>query len=115
MALVAVQCPHCGKQEVVKRGKTDNGKQRYLCKNSQCSASTFILDYAYQGYLPAVKEKIIDMAMNGSGIRDTARVLNISQSTVINEIKKRILPAVNSSSGLGTLESKRYCRYDSEV
>jgi hypothetical protein len=39
--------------------------------------------------LPEVKEKIIDMAMNGSGIRDTARVLKISPSTVINEIKKK--------------------------
>jgi transposase-like protein len=28
------------------------------------------------------------MAMNGSGIRDTARVLNISPNTVIEELKK---------------------------
>jgi transposase-like protein len=42
--------------------------------------------------LPEVKNKIIDMAINGSGIRDTARVLEISPTTVINELKKRILP-----------------------
>ena len=48
-----------------------------------------ILNYTYQGYLPEVKEKITDMAMNGSGIRDTARVLKISPSTVINELKKK--------------------------
>jgi len=28
------------------------------------------------------------MAMNASGIRDTARVLHISPTTVINELKK---------------------------
>jgi insertion element IS1 protein InsB len=28
------------------------------------------------------------MALNGSGIRDTARVLKISPTTVINELKK---------------------------
>ena len=28
------------------------------------------------------------MALNGSGIRDTARVLKISTTTVINELKK---------------------------
>jgi len=28
------------------------------------------------------------MAMNGSGIRDTARVLHVSTSTVIQELKK---------------------------
>ena len=91
MAFISVQCPHCGKHDVVKRGKTSDGKQRYLCTNADCTAKTFILDYAYQGWLPDVKKKIIDMAMNGSGIRDTARVLGISQSTVINEIKKKNL------------------------
>jgi hypothetical protein len=28
------------------------------------------------------------MAMNASGIRDTARVLHVSPTTVINELKK---------------------------
>jgi insertion element IS1 protein InsB len=36
------------------------------------------------------------MAINGSGIRDTARVLGISPTTVINTLKKSLqLPAVN--------------------
>jgi transposase-like protein len=29
------------------------------------------------------------MAMNASGIRDTARVLHVSPTTVINELKKK--------------------------
>jgi hypothetical protein len=38
------------------------------------------------------------MAMNGSGIRNTARVLHVSPSTVINELKKeRLLQQVNLS------------------
>ncbi len=37
------------------------------------------------GYLPEVKQQICDMAINGSGIRDTARVLKISPTTVIEE------------------------------
>ena len=49
------------------------------------------LNYTYKGYLPEVKEKIAEMAMNGSGIRDTARVLRISPSTVISELKKKSL------------------------
>jgi transposase-like protein len=32
----------------------------------------------------------VDMSLNGSGIRDTARVLKISPTTVINTLKKRI-------------------------
>jgi transposase-like protein len=36
-----------------------------------------------------IKEQIIDMALNGSGIRDTARVLGISTDTVLNELTKK--------------------------
>jgi hypothetical protein len=28
---IAVQCPHCHRDQVVKRGKTASGTQRYLC------------------------------------------------------------------------------------
>jgi transposase-like protein len=73
---------------VVNRGKTENAKPRYLCQQPECPTQTFILDYDYQGYLPEVKKQIIDRALNGSGIRDTARVLEISPTTVINELKK---------------------------
>jgi transposase-like protein len=89
MVVIPVLCPLCDHDNVVKRGKTENGKQRYLCQNQECSVKTFILDHDYRGQLPEVKKKIIDMAMNGSGIRDTARVLEISPSTVISEIKKK--------------------------
>lgn len=89
MVLIPVRCPHCGSDQVVKRGKTENGKQRYLCQHQNCFTKTFILDYTYLGYLPEVKEQIVDMALNGSGIRDTARVLQISTTTVINELKKK--------------------------
>ena len=98
MVLIPVRCPHCGHEDVVKRGKTENGKQRYLCQHTDCPVKTFLLDYDYQGCLPEVKRKILDMAVNGSGIRDTARVLNISPSTVINELKKRN-PHWNRSTG----------------
>jgi IS1 family transposase/transposase-like protein len=89
MVLIPVCCPHCGRHEnVVKRGKTEKDKQRYLCQHADCPVQTFLLDYDDQGCVPEVKRKILNMAVNGSGIRDTARVLNVSPSTVINELKK---------------------------
>jgi len=36
-----------------------------------------------------VMDQAIDMAINGSGIRDTARVLKINKNTVINALKKK--------------------------
>ena len=89
MVLLPVCCPCCGRDTVVKKGKTDLGKQRYLCLNGGCSKRTFILDYTYNGLLPDVKARMVDMAVNGSGIRDTARVLRVSPNTVINELKKK--------------------------
>ena len=89
MVFLPVCCPHCQSDQVVKRGKTAQGKQRYLCRKPKCATKTFILDSSYNGYLPEVKKQIIDMAVNGRGIRDAARVLNISPSTVISEIKKK--------------------------
>jgi insertion element IS1 protein InsB len=50
---------------------------------------TFLQNYSYQGCQPKIKRSIIEMALNGSGIRDTARVLNISPSTVIEKSKNK--------------------------
>ncbi len=49
--------------------------------------------------MPEVKQTIIDMSLNASGIRDTARVLRISTDTVLSELKKKeaILESVNTA------------------
>ncbi|WP_242028542.1 IS1-like element transposase [Pseudanabaena sp. FACHB-2040] len=88
MALEAVLCPCCGGSDVVKHGRSAEGKQRYKCRHQDCPRSTFMRQYAYRGYLPKVKQQIVDMALNGSGIRDTARVLHVSPTTVIDQLKK---------------------------
>jgi transposase-like protein len=92
IVLIAVTCPYCQTDQIAKRGKTDAGKQRYRCQNLNCPHQSFLLNPAYKGRLPEIKTQIIDMALNGSGIRDTALVLGISTDTVINELKKRSQP-----------------------
>ncbi|MEM1279271.1 MAG: IS1-like element transposase [Cyanobacteria bacterium P01_H01_bin.152] len=91
MVLEPVCRPHCHPTNVVKNGKSGEGKQRYRCRNAGCARSSFILDYTYRGHVLEVKEQVSEMAMNGSGIRDTARVLQISPTTVIEELKKTAL------------------------
>lgn len=88
MASVTVRRPHCGSEDVIKRGKTSIGSQRYRCRHAACAQGSFLLDYRYQAYRPQVKRQSVDMAMNGSGVRDTARVLSISKDTVVSELKK---------------------------
>ncbi len=90
MVLIPVLCPHCQSDQVIKGGKTKADKQRYKCQNSDCPCYSFHLDLSYKRRSPEIKYQIIDMALNGSGIRDTARVLKISPTTVINELKKSI-------------------------
>ena len=89
MTFIAVRCPHCDSAQIVKRGKTHRGTQRYLCQNTACARGSFLLDYRNRGCLPEVKQQIIDMSLNSSGVRDTARVLRISTNTVLSELKKK--------------------------
>jgi transposase-like protein len=87
MTFIAVRCPHCDSEQSIKRGKTRRGTQRYLCQNTACATGSFLLVYRNRGCLPEVKHTIIDMTLNASGIRDTARVLRISTDTVLSELK----------------------------
>src|SRR6266702_5982373 len=99
MTFITVCCPHCQSEQIVKRGKTRRGTQRYLCQNTACTTGSFLLDYRNRGCLPEVKHTIIDMSLNASGIRDTARVLRISTDTVLRALRKKeaALAAVNSA------------------
>jgi insertion element IS1 protein InsB len=90
VVVVAVQCPECGSCEVVKYGRQANGEQRYRCQNPNCERRIFLLQYHDKGRLPEVKRQIVDMALHGSGIRDTARVLRISPTTVLTTLKKSL-------------------------
>ena len=92
MAVVAVQCPQCGNRKVVKYGQQPNGAQRYRCMNPSCQRRIFLLRYHNTGWVPEVKQQIVEMALNGSGIRDTARVLGVSPTTVISTLKKKRRP-----------------------
>ncbi len=85
---LAVLCPDCGSDDIIQHGKSPEGKQRYVCRHSDCLRRTFVLDTQQPGRKREVKQKIIDMAVNGSGVRDTARVLHVSPATVIRELKK---------------------------
>jgi transposase-like protein len=91
MVLIPVLCPHCHSDQVIKGGKTKAGQQRFKCQNTACPCYSFQRDLLYKGRAPTIKEQIVDMTLNGSGIRDTARVLKISPTTVMNTLKKKSL------------------------
>ena len=75
---VPVPCPHGHSTEVIKAGKQANGAQRYQCHNEQWVRRIFLLPYHDRGRMPAIRRQVVDLALTGSGIHDTARVLRIS-------------------------------------
>ena len=74
---------------MVQYGKQVNGTQRYRCNNRDCPRTIFLLQYQDKGRLPAVRQQIVDMTLNGSGVRDIVRVLRVSSATVIGVLKKK--------------------------
>ncbi|MFQ2543610.1 IS1-like element transposase [Aeromonas caviae] len=57
---------------------------RYRCP---ICTHVFQLTYTYEARKPGGKEKSVDMAFNGLGVRDTVRVLKIGINTVIRALK----------------------------
>jgi len=88
MVYVPVQCPHCHNTEVIKAGKQANGAQRYQCHNGQGERRIFLLQDQDRGRVPEIQRQVVALALNGSGIRDTARGLRISPTTVSAVLKK---------------------------
>jgi transposase-like protein len=84
MARVNVHCPRCQSALVYRHGQSQKGYDRFRCR--ECHR-VFQLTYTYEARKPGVKEQIVEMAFNGSGVRDTARVLKIGLNTVIRALK----------------------------
>ena len=63
MVVVEVQCPECGRPEVVRYGRQANGAQRYRCNNGDCERRIFLVRYHNIGWWPEVKRPMVDMAL----------------------------------------------------
>lgn len=66
MITQVLHCPNCHGTDIVKHGKSPEGKQRYKCRESICDGRTFILDYAYPGQSRQVKQQIVDVTFSPS-------------------------------------------------
>ncbi|MDR2204388.1 MAG: hypothetical protein LBE76_08905 [Nitrososphaerota archaeon] len=79
-------------EDIVKNGKHKNNKQRLKCK--KCG-KTFQEEYKNNGAKPQNRTLIVKMSLNGSGIRDISRVLNVSQNAVLSTLKKPKIPVMS--------------------
>lgn len=96
---VLQKCIHCQCSNVVKSGRTSDGKQRFRCKVCR---RKFIATYTYVAYYTCTNSNIVKLLKEGVGIRGTARLLKISATTVLARllrIAKYIqLPAIVKNS-----------------
>ena len=84
-----ISCPHCGSNHIKKAGWSESGTQRYRRADQDCKTKTLMLEYLYKACTPGIKKKMIDMAINSSGIRDISRVLHVNKNTVIRTLMSK--------------------------
>ena len=85
--LQEMKCPYCSGIELQKNGLSINGTQRFCCKVCK---KYFQSGYRYKARKVGIKEKIIEMTLNSSGVRDIARTLHIHRDTVTSTLKKNV-------------------------
>jgi transposase-like protein len=88
--------PRCSAQNVKKHGTTQRGAERYRCR--RCGRQ-FITDYLYHGHDPAARGLVVPLALNGCGVRDTARVLSLSPTTVLKLLRAHAARVRRSCTG----------------
>jgi transposase-like protein len=81
-----ITCPRCSRGNVIKHGTTRAGKKRFRCR-SRCGRQ-FITDYTRRGHDPQVRQLVVPMSLNGSGIRDISTVLRLSPNTVLKVLRR---------------------------
>ena len=81
----AILCPYCASDNLQKNGKSITGFQRWYCKLCK---KYFQREYRYNARKQGVKDQIIELTLNGSGVRDIGRVLQINKNTVVSVLKK---------------------------
>ena len=100
--------PRVWQQQNHKVRWTEQGTQHFRCQITGCLTKTLLLDYRYKAYMPSVKPQVVVMAINGSGIRDTRRMLGINKNTVISTLKKQavlrqVISIVNKLTASGSM------------
>lgn len=76
-------CPHCNAKNLVRNGHTKNLKQQFYCKNCHKRCIDYYCNFACH---PETNNCIVRLTKEGLGIRSTARVLDISTTTLLKRI-----------------------------
>lgn len=84
MASITIHCSRCHSKCIYRHDKTPAGHVHYCC--FACH-HIFQPTYTYEARKLGFKEKIVEMAFNSSGVRETSHVLNIGINTILYILK----------------------------
>ena len=86
MLTKVVTCVHCGGDDVIRHGKTRNGKQRLKCK--ECGRASRE-DRQGPRYSEDDKEQIMRAYLERPSMRGIQRIFGVSRPTLSDWLKKR--------------------------
>jgi insertion element IS1 protein InsB len=106
-----ISCFKCVDGELVRNGNSASGKQRFFCKNCK---RTQIINYTYKACLITTNNSIVLLTKEGLGIRSTARILQISTTTLLKRIltiaDAITLPTVSKGKSYEVDEMRSYIK-----
>lgn len=84
--MVKLKCFHCDSENLVRNGKTENGKQRYFCHDCRKMSRE---QPQPNGYTPAQREQILAAYQERASLRGLTRIFGVSRNTVTGWLKKK--------------------------
>jgi len=96
-----MECVHCKSVRLVKTG-FQQGKQRFKCKD--CGKRS--TENSEKAYPEAIKAKAIALYLEGLGFRSIGRLLNVSNVSVLNWVRKaaQALPELPTNAFVDVVE-----------
>jgi transposase-like protein len=86
LVTLVISCPHCQGPDVVRNGKTPDGRQRFRCRDCQRRSTA---DARPQGYPEEQRELILRAYQERSSLRGLSRTFGVSRNTVTSWLKKK--------------------------
>ena len=93
-------CYHCGSSQIVRNGRTTNGKQRFVCREcGRCLRA----QRTSNGYSEERKAEILRAYHERTSLRGLSRIFGVSRNTVSSWLKKSPLSTtVGANTGSGS-------------
>lgn len=86
MVTETVSCPHCQSRNLIRHGTTDDGRQRYKCRDCGRRSRQ---NPRPNGYAEEQRATILRAYQERSSLRGLTRIFGVSRTTVSTWIKKK--------------------------